>query len=76
MTPSPDVTSVLLHASYHDLTVTDRIVIDNPCGDRCGDLLEVVWGSSLRAIRPLSPPALSRIVGEVYVLTTPDMTWC
>lgn len=49
MTPSPDVTSVL-HASYHDLTVTDRIVIDNPCGDRCGGLLEVVWGSSLSSV--------------------------
>jgi len=46
MTTSPGVSSVLLHASYHDLTVTDRIVIDNPCGDRSGDVLEVVWGQA------------------------------
>ncbi len=44
---SPAVVSVSLHASYHDLTATDRTVIDNPCDDRSGDVLEVVWGSSL-----------------------------
>lgn len=46
MTISPDVTSVL-HASYHDLTVTDRIVIDNPYGNCSSDVLAVVWVSGL-----------------------------
>lgn len=47
MTPLPDVSSVLLHASYHDLTVTDRIVIDNPYGNCSSDVLAVVWVSGL-----------------------------